>query len=236
MYTDEQLQRHLKTHSDQSADDVRAVGALEYFMPADQRINCSFSKRDTWPNTDGIFELVPNPELSKRPKQNFIVQIKGTSNARITEDGTIKYQLKSLAFPAYIAKEVSLDPGILFVVLNPRQHGAERVFWKYMSPSFLASINFDHDSATVEFTSEEELENTDLSRDIFVKKLDYIADHHSYMKQLENRAYNKKDVLSIIRKRCQNISEAIETGAVLNYSRDKVSSKIQTYSLGIFGD
>lgn len=228
MYTEEQLKRHIKTHTERSEDDANAVSTLEFFLRSDARINCTFSKRDKWPNIDGTFELVPNPELSRRPKQNFIVQIKGTSLAKVTKDGTIKYQLKSLAFPAYIAREVSLDPGILFVVLNPNRRNEERVFWKYMSPSFLSSINFDQDSVTIEFTDNDEIDNTDSSIDALVSKLNSIAESHSYMKQLENRPYKKKDIIEIIKKRCQNISEAIETGEVLHYSRDKISSKIQT--------
>ena len=228
MYTDEQLQRHIKTHTERSDEDVSAVSTLKFFMRSDARINCNFSERDRWPNTDGSFELVPDPDASRKPKQNFIVQIKGTSNASISDDGIVKYQLKSLAFPAYIAKEVSLDPGILFVILNPEKRNEERVFWKYMSATFLTSIDFEKSSATIEFSREDEIENTDASIDALVEKLDHIANSHSYMKQLEGRVFSKKEVVAIIQKRCQNITEAIEIGAVLDYSRDKISSKIQT--------
>ena len=76
MYTEEQLKRHIKTHTERSEDDANAVSTLEFFLRSDARINCTFSKRDKWPNIDGTFELVPNPELSRRPKQNIIVQNK----------------------------------------------------------------------------------------------------------------------------------------------------------------
>ena len=228
MYTEEQLKRHIKTHTERSADDTNAVTTLEFFLRSDAKINCTFSKNDKWPNIDGTFELVPNPEETRRPKQNFIVQIKGTTTVRVTPNGTVKYQLKSLAFPAYIALEVSLDPGILFVVVNPKQRDEERVFWKYLSASFLSSINFEQDSVTIEFTSDDEIKNTDISIESLVKKLDYIANTHSLMKQLENRPYKKTDIISIIKRRCQNISEAIENGEILHQSRDKISSKILT--------
>ena len=114
------------------------------------------------------------------------VHLKGTSTAEITKDNIVKYRLKNLAFPAYVAKEVTLDPCILFVVLNPGKRGQERAFWKY------------------------------------------ISDTHSYIKQLESREHTKEDVLKLILRRCRDISEEIETGVLLNYSRDKISRKILT--------
>ena len=47
----------------------------------------NFACNDTYPNIDGSFELVPNPDISRRPKQNFSVQIKGTSIENINKDG-----------------------------------------------------------------------------------------------------------------------------------------------------
>lgn len=220
------LQRHLKTHSERSDDDVSAVTMLKAFLRSGRKINTDFDERDKWPNTDGSFELVPTPEVSGQSKQNFIVQIKGTTTARISRDGIIRYQLQSLAFPAYVATEVTLDPGILFLVLNPGKRNQERVFWKYISPKFISSIDFNNNSATIDFTIDDEIKNTDESVNEFVKKLIYIADTHSYMKQLEPREYTKEDVMKIIVARCENISDAIETGTLLNYSRDKMSRKI----------
>lgn len=89
-----------------------------------------------------MFGYVSNPYRSRRPKQNFVVQIKGTHD--YTEsDEFISYSLKSLAFPAYIAYEVTADLGIIFIVLNPDIRGGKRIFWKYMSPSFIKTINFE---------------------------------------------------------------------------------------------
>ena len=72
------IERHVKTHTQSSAFDAAAVNTIESFIDYDGRFNCQFSKRDKWPNTDGFFELVPNPDLNKRPVQTFFVQIKGT--------------------------------------------------------------------------------------------------------------------------------------------------------------
>lgn len=224
----EQLERHIKTHTARSADDSAAVNMLKHLFSTGGKINDDFHGKDTWPNTDGVFEFVPDTDVSRRPKQNFVVQIKGTSTAEITKDNIVKYRLKNLAFPAYVAKEVTLDPCILFVVLNPGKRGQERVFWKYISAKFIASIDFTNDSATLEFTPDEEIKDTDESVQEFVEKLDYISDTHSYMKQLESREYTKEDVLKLILGRCKDISEEIENGMLLNYSRDKISRKILT--------
>ena len=62
-----------------------------------------------------------------------------------------------------MAMDVTLDPGILFVVLNPDERGSERVFWKYMSVDYINSINFTQGSITVDFAPSEEIYNTDES-------------------------------------------------------------------------
>lgn len=225
----EQIQRHIKTHTPRSDDDRNAVAMLSSFLRSGGKIaHNGFACNDTYPNIDGCFELVPNPDVSRRPKQNFSVQIKGTSIEKINTDGTFKYQLQSLAFPAYIADSVTSDPGILFVVLNAGKRGRERVFWKYMSPQFIASIDFDKDSKVIDFTTEDEILNTDKSVDEFVEKLDYIADTHSYMSQMETKEYDRSDIERLIINRCENISEAIDTGNLLNHTRDKISRKILT--------
>lgn len=227
--TKEQIQRHIKTHTQRSDDDRNAVATLNSFLRSGGKIAYnSFACNDTYPNIDGSFELVPNPEITRRPKQNFSVQIKGTSIEKINAEGIFKYQLQSLAFPAYIADSVTSDPGILFVVLNGGKRGHERVFWKYMSPKFIASINFDKDSITIDFSADDEIKNTDESVNEFVKKLDFIADTHSYMSQMDTKEYNKDDIVRLIYNRCENISDAINTGNLLNLTRDKISRKILT--------
>lgn len=225
----EQIQRHIKTHTARSFDDINAVATLNSYLRSDGKIaHNGFKCNDTYPNIDGNFELIPNPEISRRPKQNFTVQIKGTSIENINSDGVFKYQLQSLAFPAYIADSVTSDPGILFVVLNAGKRCEERVFWKYMSPNFIASIDFSNNSKVIDFTCKDEILNTDESVDQFVEKLDKIADNHSYMSQMEIREYDKSDVERLVVSRCENISEAIEQGYMFNYTRDKMSQKILT--------
>lgn len=223
--TSEQLQRHINTHTARSNDDRSAVTVLRTFLRSGGKINEKFADGDNWPNTDGMFELVPSPEVSRRPKQSFVVQIKGTSVSRISSDGVVHYQLKDLAFPAYVASEVTLDPGILFLVLNPEKRGQERVFWKYISPRFLASIDFSKDSASIRFTDADEVKNTESSVDDFVRSLEMISDNHSLMKQLETREYRRQDVLRIVTTRCKNISDAIEAGVILDDSRDSLIQK-----------
>ena len=158
----DKVKKHIKTHSEHSVEDRAAISLLGTFLNPGGRINTSFAANDTWPNHDGTFEFISNPDVSRRPKQNFFVQIKGTS-VYTEKDGIIKYSLKSLAFPAYICDNVSFDPGILFVVLDPDQRGSQRVFWKYMSVDFINSINFDQDSMTIAFSANEEILNTDES-------------------------------------------------------------------------
>lgn len=224
--TIEQIQRHIRTHSVRSVDDTDAVSVLETFLRSGGKINPNFAARDKWPNTDGTFELVSNPELTRKPNQNFVVQIKGTSCANIVGDNIIKYQLQSLAFPAYMLAEVTADPGILFLVLNPSKRGQERVFWKYISPQFISSIDFNNNSATIMFTKEDEIENTDASVGAFVKKLEKIADSHSYMKQLEAREYTKDDIVKSIVASCHFIEQSIEIGIKDNDTRDNLSQRI----------
>ena len=227
-YTLDQIERHLKTHSERSVDDTNAVHYLESLLRSDGKINTEFATHDTWPNIDGSFELVPDPDSSRRPKQRFIVQIKGSGSYNVTKEGFIKYQLHSLAFPAYIAKEVTLDPGVLFIVLDADKRGQERTFWKYISPQLLSTIDFSNDSATITFTEDEEIKNTDESVNTFVKKLVSISEEHSFLKQLSTREYTQADIVKVISTRCQSICEAIDVGAILNQSRDNISKKIFT--------
>lgn len=227
-HTEEQLLKHLNTHSYVSNVDRSTVSLLETYLRSNGCINCNFAKDDKWPNIDGTFELVPDPMASRIPEQNFFVQIKGTEEYTETESGGIKYSLTSLAFPAFIAHEVALDPGILFVVLNPQLRGEERVFWKYISSEVIASIDFNKNSKTIEFYPEEEIKNTDYSVDIFVQKLVSIAETHSFIKQLEVREYTVEDIKKAVLTRCKNISDAIEAGNILDQSRDNISAKIFT--------
>ena len=153
------LKKHISTHAIHSAEDKAAVSTLETYLISNGRINTNFSCDDKWPNHDGTFEFVSNPDIARWPKQNFSVQIKGTHN--VTEkDGVISYSLKSLAYPAYIASEVTADPGILFLVVNPNIRGEERVFWKYLSSTLISNIDFSKGSCTIKFEKADEIKKS----------------------------------------------------------------------------
>lgn len=223
--TREKVKKHIKTHSERSAEDRSAIALLGTFLNPGGRINTSFAANDTWPNHDGTFEFVSNPTISRRPTQNFIVQVKGT-HLYTDKDGIVKYSLKSLAFPAYICDHVSLDPGVLFVVLDPDQRGSQRVFWKYMSVDFLNSINFDNESMTISFSADEEILNTDESIAGFCEKLEAIIDHHSFVNQLDSKSYTRCDIEGIITACDAEITESIDRLDILNDTRDGVSRRI----------
>ena len=223
----EVIRKHIKTHTVQSADDSSAVSVLKTFLRSNGRINTSFTEGDKWPNHDGTFEFVSNPSISRRPEQNFFVQIKGT-HVYTEKDGIVRYSLQSLAFPAFICLEASLDPGILFVVLNPDQRGSERVFWKYMSVDFLNSINFENDSTTIRFSEDEEIQNTDESVAAFCEKLEVIISHHSFVNQLGSRDYSRDEVVRIINVCDTDITEYFDRFDNLNDTRDNISRRILT--------
>ena len=221
------VEKHIKTHSARSVEDCDAVTVLNSFLRSDGKINKNFSCNDKWPNIDGTFEFVSNPNISRRPEQNFIVQIKGTHQCNET-NGIFKYSLKSLAFPATIYCRETFDPGILFVVLNPDERGSERVFWKYMSVDLLNSIDFEKDSVTISFSSDEEILDTDESIDTFCKTLETIMNHHAFVIKLSENDYSKKDMEKIIMARDEQITESLDRMDILNATRDDVSKRILT--------
>ena len=221
----ETLRNHIATHSERSAEDRSAVSYLESVLSPEGRINPSFGKDDKWPNHDGMFEYVSNPDKSRRPEQNFVVQIKGT-HLYTENDGVISYSLKSLAFPAYIAYEVTADPGIIFIVLDPDERGRRRIFWKYVSPSFVKSINFEQTSTTIKLYPEDEIKDTDESIALFCKKLDQVVDTHLFLKKLNSECLTEEDALKIVDYRCQEISMEIDSVYEHPELRDSISRKI----------
>ena len=221
----EPVERHIATHTVHSAEDRSAVSFLESVLNPGGRICTSFSSDDKWPNHDGFFEYVSNPDISKSPKQNFIVQIKGTHNYS-EQNGVISYCLKSLSFPAFIAKEVTADPGILFVVLNPDIRNNQRIFWKVMSKSFLSDIDFEKDSKIIKFCAEDEIKDTDESIELFCEKLNGIIDTHLFLNKLNSDDLEQGEALSIIEFQCNEISDLIETSYNNPQGRDGVSRRI----------
>ena len=221
----ELYQHHIATHSEHSAEDRAAVSTLETFLTSGGKINTNFSCDDKWPNHDGTFELVSTPEISRCPEQNFIVQIKGTHN--YTENnGIVSYSLKNLAFPAFIASEVTADPGILFVVLNPDIRGEKRVFWKYLSPKFISGIDFGKNSATIKFQAEDEIKDTDESVNVFCDKLQQITQFHLFLFKLNKDYLKKEDAVRIVAVRCEDVSLEIDKVKEGSVSRDSVSRRI----------
>lgn len=219
------LSRHISTHSERSNEDRAAVSTLETFLNSGGRINTNFSCDDKWPNHDGTFEFVPTPEISRSPEQNFIVQIKGTHNYN-ESDGIISYSLKSLAFPAFIANEVTADPGIIFIILNPDIRCEKRVFWKYLSPSFINSIDFNKNSTTLKLTLDDEIKYTDESVNLFCDKLQRVVDLHLFLNKLNRNNLRKEDAIKIVKTRCEDISLEIDRINEDNKSRDKISRRI----------
>ena len=130
--------------------------------------------------------------------------------------------------PAFICNEVSFDPGILFVVLNPADRDNERVFWKYMSVNFLNSLDFTNNSTTISFQSEDEILNNEVSVLAFCKRLEEIVERHSFVKQLKRNTYSKEDVKRIIQACDEEITDSIDRLDVLNKNRDNVSRRILT--------
>lgn len=63
-----------------------------------------------------------------------------------------------------------------------------------MSINFLNSI----DSATISFRLEEEILNNDKSILIFCERLEEIAERHSFVNQLKQKAYSEEEVKRII--------------------------------------
>lgn len=222
----ETVERHIKTHTVHSAEDRAAIAILETFLISDGKINTNFSCDDKWPNTDGTFEFVSNPNVSRRPEQNFFVQIKGTHLCN-ESNGVFKYSLKSLAFPATIYCRQTFDPGILFVVVfDQNNRDSKRVFWKYMSVHFLNSIDFEKDSVTINFTPDEEILNTNESVDAFCKTLVTITQHHAFVNKLSEKDFSRKDAEEIIKVCDEQITESIDKMDVLNVTRDDVSKRI----------
>lgn len=219
------IEEHIKTHSIRSDEDRSAVTVLQTFLRSNGKVNTNFACNDKWPNADGTFEYVPNPDASRRPEQNFFVQIKGTHGS-VGIDGVLKYSLQSLAFPAFICCDVTLDPGILFVVLNPDIRGAERVYWKYMSETFISSINFEQKSVTISFTPDDEIKDTTESVNTFCDKLSVIVAHHLFVRGLNDKDYDKNDIERIIKACDEQITESIDRLDILNDTRDNVSKRI----------
>lgn len=228
----ELIEQHIKTHTVNEEKDKQTVAFLECNLNKKGRIRTDFSDNDKWPNHDGTFEYIEDPNVSRIPHQNFFVQIKGTDDYK--EDGdVISYRLKSLGFPAYIANDVTLDPGILFIVFNPKETGRQRIFWKYMSPDFIFKIDFSKASMTIKFNKDDELLLTEDGFDKFCKKLGEIADDNLFIKKLDSNEISCEDALKIIKTCAEDISNYIENYKVTGVLKTSLSRKIYPHLMDI---
>ena len=224
-WTSASIEAHVHTHTQNSATDIAAVTTIKNLLKNDGKFFPAFSEYDKWPNIDGRFEFVPNPELSRKPEQNFFVQIKGTT-VYTEKDGIVKYCLQDLSSPAFIHRKITLDPGILFVVLDPEEMNHERVFWKYMSVDFLNSIKYEQKSITIAFKPEDEITKNKESLDAFYRKLEYIMVHHSFVSSLDDIELSSDEIKGIIALCDEEICECIDRMELHNATRDDISKRI----------
>lgn len=138
------VEKHIKTHSARSVEDCDAVTVLNSFLRSDGKINKNFSCNDKWPNIDGTFEFVSNPSISRRPEQNFVVQIKGTHQCNET-NGIFKYSLKSLAsqLQFIVVKHLIQEFYLLFSTqmnVVPKECFGNICLWIYLTLLILRKI------------------------------------------------------------------------------------------------
>ena len=221
--TKENLERALNIHSVLSDEDKAAVSSLESILNYGTKIHTNFDKEDKWPNIDGTFVLSYNNEKHGVPLQNFVIQIKSTNNIN-EKDEVIKYRLMDLAFPAYVASKVTLDPAILFIVYVAQDVSKRRFFWKEMSRSFLNGIDFNNDSVTITLTKEDEIEVNSITK--FCDRLEEISKKHKFTSKLNDTNLTIDKVYEIIKDSSQEISERIKDIDFDNNKRDEISRKI----------
>lgn len=80
------------THPSNEINDISAVNYLSADLSPWAKIIPNFEQVDKWSNHDGNFEYISNLDISRAPKQNFIVQIKSTYIYK-DENDKIKYNL-----------------------------------------------------------------------------------------------------------------------------------------------
>ena len=97
-----------------------------------------------------------------------------------------------------------------------------------MSVDLLNSIDFEKDSVTISFSSDEEILDTDESIDTFCKTLETIMNHHAFVIKLSENDYSKKDMEKIIMARDEQITESLDRMDILNATRDDVTKRILT--------
>jgi len=221
----EDVESHLKTHSARAEDDRVAVNVLNAFLRGG-RVVPSINFGDKFPNIDGHLEVVIDPLVSRSPFQKFVVQVKSTQELRVTQDGKKKYDLSSLSFPAY-AMTTTQDPCLLFIVEGTSNRGKERVYWKYISRTFLANIDFKNVKTTVvDLDVEDEIINTDESVASFADRLVEIAAHHRFINRLSGYEYSREHAMKALCESDEQIKDCLDRFDITSVSRDKLSTWI----------
>ena len=77
-----------------------------------------------------------------------------------------------------------------------------------------------------ELLKDEEIKNTNLSVNKFCKQLEEITKLHFFVKKLENREYSESDIIKIVKRCSDEITESIERLDIYNDTRDNVSRRI----------
>ena len=111
-------------------------------------------------------------------------------------------------------------------MLNPDIRGRERIFYKYMSVEFINSIDFNKESATITFTADEEILNTDESINLFCKKLESVIVQHSFVNKLSEKELDRNEIDKIIVACDKHITSKIDLIETDGLSRAEVSNLI----------
>jgi len=159
----------MKTHSDSSFDESKAISTLKELLESNGNIKAFFGENDKTPNHDGFFELVNSN--TKQPKKQFIVQIKKINNLKLNMDGSYSYSFDT-SFLFYVKEKVAESPAIVFIV----ELNTKKCFYKYLSDDYLMHLNFeDKEHITLRLNDYDQI--TDIG--IFYKKLLKIANERN---------------------------------------------------------
>ena len=95
-----------------------------------------------------------------------------------------------------------------------------------MSVEFLNSIDFNNQSATISFSADEEIFDTEESVISFCKKLEQITFHHSFVNKLSEKELCKNEIEKIIASCDKYITAGIDLIEQVGYTRGEVSHHI----------
>ena len=95
-----------------------------------------------------------------------------------------------------------------------------------MSVEFINSIDFNKESATITFTADEEILNTDESINLFCKKLESVIVQHSFVNKLSEKELDRNEIDKIIVACDKHITSKIDLIETDGLSRAEVSNLI----------